>query len=282
MHETRSLRGVFAPSTTPMDADLSPAPGLLADHLRRLLDEGCHGVVLFGTTGEATSFSVAERRAALDAVLERGVEASALLVGVGCCALSDTIELALHAAAAGCAATLMLPPFYYKQLSDDALYRSFAMVFDRLGADALPTLLYHFPRLSQIPIPVEVVGRLRASHPGLVAGVKDSSGDPESLDRFLDAHGDLAIFAGTETLLLHGLRRGAAGTISASANVNAPALREVFDAFESGDPGVDALQEGITAFRTALSREPMVPALKRLLAERTGDPRWRNLRPPLA
>jgi 4-hydroxy-tetrahydrodipicolinate synthase len=275
------LSGVWAPAATPVGDDLSPAPRLLADHLHRLLGEGCHGVVLFGTTGEATSFTVEERKALLESVLEAGVPAGRIAVGVGCCAYPDTVELARHAARAGCAAQLMLPPFYYKALSDEGLFRAFAETFDRLGEDSLPTLLYHFPKLSGVPIPAPLLARLAMDYPGVVAGVKDSSGDPDSLQEFLDAGPGLAIFPGTETLLLEGLRAGAAGAISAGANVNAPAIRATFDARVDGRSGAEAEQARVTAFRLALQRYPMIPAIKRILAERTGIRVWSNVRPPL-
>ncbi|MHC4339844.1 MAG: dihydrodipicolinate synthase family protein [Planctomycetota bacterium] len=275
------LRGIWAPAATPVEDDLFPAPRLFAEHIRRLLSEGCRGIALFGTTGEATSFSVSERRALLDRLLEAGAPPERIIVGVGCCAVPDTVELARHAAGAGCAAVLMLPPFYYKSVPEEGLYRLFSETFDRLGADPPRTLLYHFPRLSQVPIPVALLDRLAQARPDVVAGIKDSSGDPDSLAAFLRARPDLAIFPGTEILLLDGLRRGAAGAITAGANVNAAAIRAVFDAHEASGPEADAHQQGVTAFRLVLERHPMIPAIKRILAERTGERIWANVRPPL-
>ncbi|MHC4931968.1 MAG: dihydrodipicolinate synthase family protein, partial [Planctomycetota bacterium] len=275
------LRGIWAPVATPLEDDLSPSSRLLAEHVRRLLKEGCHGVVLFGTTGEATSFAVAERRALLDRLLEAGAPPERLIVGAGCCALPDTVELAQHAAATDCAAVLMLPPFFYKSVPEEGLYRLFSETFDRLGAQLPRTLLYHFPKLSQIPIPVSLLDRLAQARPGVVVGIKDSSGDPDSLAAYLRARPDLAVFPGTETLLLEGLRGGAAGAITAGANVNAAAIRAVFDAHEAGDSDAPVRQRGVTAFRLALQRHPMIPAIKRILAERTGERIWANVRPPL-
>ena len=275
------LRGIWAPSATPVDDDLAPVPHLLIAHVRRLLDEGCRGVTLFGTTGEASSFSVAERRALLDRVLEAGTPPGCLMVGVGCCALPDTVELARHAAEAGCAAVLIMPPFFFKDVAEEGLYRLFSQTLDRIGEDAPATLLYHFPKLSQVPVPVSLLERLARSHPGAVAGVKDSSGDSGSLASFLRTGPDLAVFPGTESLLLEGLRNGAAGAITAGANVNAAAIRAVFDAHEARDSRADDLQEQVTGFRQVLQRHPMIPTIKRILAERTGERIWANVRPPL-
>lgn len=275
------LRGIWAAAVTPVLADLSPAPRLFAEHVRRLLAEGCHGVLAFGTTGEAASFSVGERRAMLDALLEAGLPPDRLLVGVGCCALPDTLELARHAAASRCAGLLVMPPFFYKEVSPEGLFRSFAMLMDALPEPATPVLLYHFPRLSQVPIPPQTLARLAGRYPGVVAGLKDSSGDAASLRAFLEAAPGLAVFPGTETLLLDGLRAGAAGVISAGANLHATQLRELFDAFEAGRPGLERLQERITALREAIQRRPVIPAIKRILADRTGERAWATVRPPL-
>jgi 4-hydroxy-tetrahydrodipicolinate synthase len=252
--------------------DLEPLPELLVEHVQRLLEEGCHGVVLFGTTGEAPSFSVDERRALLDAVIAAGVPQDRIIAGVGCCALPDTLALARHAAEAGCAALLLLPPFYFKTVSDEGLFRAFTDVLDRIDR-VPPVLLYHFPRLSQVPIPVRVYARLADR----VAGIKDSSGETASLRAFVEAAPGLAVFPGTEALLLDGLRLGAAGVITAGANVNARAIRAVFDARDDADE----LQAAVTEYRRTLQRRPMIPGIKRILAERTGDERWANVRPPL-
>jgi 4-hydroxy-tetrahydrodipicolinate synthase len=205
MH-AKPLGGVWAAAATPVGDELEPLPGLLVEHVQRLLEEGCHGVVLFGTTGEAPSFSVAERRSLLESVLAAGVPQDRIIVGVGCCALPDTLALARHAADTRCAALLLLPPFYFKDVSEEGLLRAFTEVLDRIEK-VPPVLLYHFPRLSQVPVPLAVYERLAAR----VAGIKDSSGDRESLRAFVEAAPGLSVFPGTEALLLEGLRLGAAG-----------------------------------------------------------------------
>jgi 4-hydroxy-tetrahydrodipicolinate synthase len=274
-------RGLWAPALTALDDDLAPDAGRTTAHLRRLLDGGCHGVAIFGTTGEANSFSVAERKSVLEAVLEAGVAPERLMVGTGCCALSDSLELTRHAAALGCKQALMLPPFYYKDMSDEGLFASYAEVIERTGNPDLRVVLYHFPRLSGVPITHGLIARLLAAYPDTVTGLKDSSGDAEGCADFIARFPNLSVFPGTETIMLDMLERGAAGCISASANVNAPAIRAVYDAWQAGEAEARELQEGITATRLVLQANPMIPTLKHLLARRLGDPAWRGLRPPL-
>lgn len=276
----KAVSGVWAPAVTGYDADLAPDPALLVDQVRRLLATGCHGVGLFGTTGEGTSLNVEERIALVETVLAAGIEPDRLMVGTGCAALSDTVRLTKAVVERGCTRSLMLPPFYYKDVSDEGLYASFAEVIERVGEASLGIILYHFPRLSCVPITHPVIERLTAAFPGTVLGVKDSSGDAASTAGFIEAFPDLAIFAGTETLLLDALQRGGVGTISASANVNATAIRAVYDAWQGGEDAAP-LQERITAHRKVLQSRPMIPMLKHILSQELGEPAWRLVRPPL-
>ena len=280
--ERQAAEGIWAPAVTPLEQDLAPDSGRFVAHVRWLLENGCHGVAVFGTTGEANSFSVDERIALLDATLEAGIPAERLMVGTGCCALTDSVRLTRHAVESGCRRVLMLPPFYYKGVSDEALFASYATVIDRVGHDDLAVFLYHFPKLSGVPITTGLVELLLASpYAGLIAGIKDSSGDPDSAQAFIGSFPDLAVFPGTETLLLAGLQAGGVGSITASANVNAPAIRRVYDAWAAGSADAAGLQEIITGHRMALQSQPMIPTLKRLIAQALGDPAWLALRPPM-
>ena len=280
--ESQAATGIWAPAVTPLDRDLAPDPSRFTAHVRWLLDNGCHGVAVFGTTGEANSFAVDERIALLDATLEAGIPGERLMVGTGCCALTDTVRLTRHAVESGCKRVLMLPPFYYKGVSDEALYASYAAVIDRVGQDALAVYLYHFPRLSGVAITTGLVERLLASpYAGAVEGLKDSSGDPDSTGTFITRFPGLAVFPGTEALLLAGLEAGGAGCITASANVNAPAIRRVYDAWTAGSADAAGLQEIIGAQRAALQSQPLIPTLKRLIAAAHKDPAWLAIRPPL-
>jgi 4-hydroxy-tetrahydrodipicolinate synthase len=199
-------------------------------HARWLLEQGCHGLALFGTTSEANSFSVDERMALLEAALAAGIEPERLMVGTGCCALTDSERLTRHAVDNGCLKVLMLPPFYYKGVSDAGLYRSYATVIDRIGNDDLRVLFYHFPKLSGVPITAGLIELLLADYPGIIAGLKDSSGDWSNTADLIERFPEMSIFPGSERYLLQGLRHGGAGCITATANVNAAGARGVWDA----------------------------------------------------
>lgn len=281
MAKTETAAGVWAPALTPLTEDLVPDSGRAIAHVKRLLDGGCHGAALFGTTGEATSFSVEQRVALLEAVLEAGVAPERLMVGTGCCALADSLRLTAHAAGLGVKKVLMLPPFYYKGTGDQGLFDSYAAVIDRVGDPELALYLYHFPRLSGVPITHGLVAQLLAAYPETVKGLKDSTGDPESCAGFIAGFPGLAVFPGTESIMLDMLLKGAAGCITASANVNGAAIRRVYDAWRAEGPEARELQNGITALRMVLQANPMIPTLKHLLAERLDDPAWRRLCPPL-
>ena len=275
-----TVAGIWAPAVTGYGANLSPDPAMLVDQVTRLLATGCHGVALFGTTGEGTSLNVEERIALVEAVLAAGVAPERLMVGTGCAALSDTLRLTSAAVSMGCGKVLMLPPFYYKDVSDEGLYASFAEVIERVGDSRLGLILYHFPRLSMVPISHPVIARLMNAFPGTVLGVKDSSGDLDSTAGFIEAFPDLAVVAGTEALLLEGLKRGAAGSITASANVNAAAIRAVYDAWQ-GEGDAESLQAKISAHRKVFQSRPMIPMLKHILSRELNQPAWSRVRPPL-
>ena len=278
--EQKALAGIWAPVVTAYNDDLSPDASLTVEHVRRLLASGCHGVGLFGTTGEGTSLNVDERIALVEAVLEAGIAPDRLMVGTGCAALSDTLRLTSAIVAMGCGRSLMLPPFYYKDVSDEGLYASFAEVIERVGDARLGLILYHFPRLSCVPITHPVIERLLKAYPDTILGIKDSSGDLASTAGFIEAFPALSVFAGTEALLLDALTRGGAGSITASANVNATAIRAVYDAWESGGDA-EPLQETISRHRKALQSQPMIPMLKHILATELSEPSWARVRPPL-
>jgi 4-hydroxy-tetrahydrodipicolinate synthase len=276
-------RGVLAAVLTPMDEDLAPDQAAFAAHCHRLLAAGCHGLSVFGTTGEANSLSVAERLAALEALLESGVPAETLLPGTGTCSLTDTVRLSRAALEAGTAGVLVLPPFYYKGVGDAGLFRYFAEVVERIGDDRLRLYLYHIPQMTGIDLGLPLISRLIEAYPGVIAGTKDSSGDIKRITTLCRGFRGFSVLAGTETLLLETLRNGGEGCISATVNVTSRLARQVHDANASGrDDEAEALQERLSALRTSIEAYPMIPALKVLVADLTGNEAWRNLRPPLS
>ena len=270
-----TLSGVLAPVLTPFQTNLEIDVPRFVDHCRSLLADGCSALAVFGTTSEANSLSVEERERLLLALLEAGIPPEKLLPGTGCCALPDTVRLTRAATRAGCAGVLMLPPFYYKNLSDEAVFRSFAAVIDRVADPRLRIFLYHIPNYSQVGIPLAVIQRLRKAYPEIVVGLKDSSGDFSNTRAILDNVPGFQVFVGSERYLLANLRAGGAGCITATANVNAAAIAKAFhDRTEEAQAGIDQV-------RIFFEQFPMIPALKAELAERRNDPAWRTVRPPL-
>jgi 4-hydroxy-tetrahydrodipicolinate synthase len=275
--------GVLAAVLTPMDDGLAPDHPAISAHCHRLLAAGCHGLSVFGTTGEANSLSVEERLAALEALLESGVPADALLPGTGSCALTDTVRLSRAALEAGTPGVLVLPPFYYKGVGDEGLFRFFAEVIERIGDGRLRLYLYHIPQMTGVELGLSLISRLIDAYPGSIAGTKDSSGDRERIETLCREFPSFSVLAGTETLLLETLRNGGTGCISATVNVTSRLARQVYDAHASGrDDEAQALQKRLSVLRASVETYPMIPALKTLMAELTSDEEWRNLRPPLS
>ncbi len=273
--------GIWAPVVTPFQSDLSPDPARLVAHCKTCLDQGCHGIVLFGTTGEAASLSNGERKNLLEQVVSSGVPPEKVVLATGRCALPDTTDLTRHALSLGVTTMLMLPPYYYKNVSGEGLYRSYAEVIDRVADKRLRVFLYHFPKLSSVPITHAVIDRLIHQYGNAIAGVKDSTGDEVSTFGFIEQFPNLAILPGTERFLLAALLFGAKGCITASANVNAKALRAFWEAYESQSPDAETLQAGLTEVRLTLETQGTIPGLKALLARKYGDPAFRAPRPPL-
>ena len=276
-------KGVLAAVLTPMDGDLSPDHAAFAAHCERLLAAGCHGLSVFGTTGEGNSLSVDERLAALEALLESDVPAGALLPGTGSCAITDTVRLSRTALEAGTNGVLVLPPFYYKNVGDEGLFRYFAEVVERVGDDRLRLYLYHIPQMTNIDLGLPLISRLIDAYPGVIAGTKDSSADRERITTLCHEFPGFSVLAGTETLLLETLRNGGEGCISATVNVTSRLARQVHDAHASGhDDEAETLQKHLSQLRGSIEAYPVIPALKVLMADLTGDEAWRNLRPPLS
>lgn len=275
----QGLQGVFAPVVTPFRGDLSPDPERLERHCRWLLSQDC-GLAVFGTNSEANSLSVAERIELLDALLDAGLPASRMMPGTGCCSLPETVALTAHAVGRGVGGVLMLPPFYYKGVSDEGLFRHFSEVVERVGDERLRVYLYHIPPIAQVPIPLAVIERLLKRYPVQVAGIKDSSGDWSNAAAMLERFPGFRVFVGSESLLLQNMRAGGAGCISASANVNPGAIHELYANWRS--PQAETLQERLNVVRSTLSsRYLMIAALKATIAGYAGDPGWARVRAPL-
>ena len=274
------ITGVLSPVVTPFNADHSPDAARFVRQCRWLVANNV-GLAAFGTNSEANSLTVGERTDLLEKLVAGGIDPARMMPGTGCCALGDTVRLTAHAVKLGCAGVLMLPPFYYKGVSDEGLYRSFAEIIERVGDARLQIYLYHIPQVSQVPVSLHLIERLLKAYPANIAGVKDSSGDWKNTKAMLDefAAGGFDVFAGSESFLLANMRNGGKGCISAMANVNPAAIHHLYVNWKSTD--AEDLQANLDATRAAFAKFPMIPALKQAVAHWTGDPGWAKVRPPL-
>ncbi len=271
--------GVLTPVITPFDQDLNPDPQRLLNQCKWMLSQEV-GLAVFGTNSEANSLSTEEKIELIDYLIDNGIDPKRMMPGTGCCALSDSVKLTAHAAKRGCGGALMLPPFYYKGVTDDGLYANFSEVAQKVGNENLRIYLYHIPPVSNVPITLDLIERLVTDYPETVVGIKDSSGDWNTTKAMLDRQwDDFRIFAGAETFLLDNMRNGGAGCISATANVNPAAIHNLFANWQ--DDNADDLQAGLDEVRETFQKYPMIPALKQCVAHYADDPVWETVRPPL-
>ena len=273
------VRGVWCAALTPFDAGGVPDFARLAKHVRRIFAAGVDGIALFGTTGEGQSLSVSERRAGLDALLSAGISPARILAATGCASLPETIELTRHAVQSNCAGTLVLPPFFFKNVDDEGVFASYSRIADTVGDSRLRLYLYHIPQVSGVAISPDVIGRLTVAYPQIVVGVKDSECNLDHTRMLLSRFPELAILVGFEPHLPAALAAGGAGTICGIANLFPRLMRRVHDNAISANCREDFAQ--LSRFTSALERFSLFPAFKALQAELTGDEAWAELRPPL-
>jgi 4-hydroxy-tetrahydrodipicolinate synthase len=295
------IRGVLAPVVTPFKADLAPDSQRFIAHCRWLLSQNC-GLAVFGTNSEANSLSIEERTMLLDELVTAGVDPARMMPGTGCCSIMETVKLTKQAVGNGCAGVLMLPPFYYKDVGEEGLYRYFSEVVQRVGDARLKIYLYHIPPVAMVGITTGLVERLLAAYPNAIAGMKDSSGDWKNTKTFLDAFAARSagpastasaartfdVFVGSESFLLANMRNGGVGTISATANVNPAAIHRFYQNALGTSASTPAelgdLQSKLNVVRgvfTSRKFPSMIAALKQAIAIYADDPTWRTVRPPL-
>jgi 4-hydroxy-tetrahydrodipicolinate synthase len=273
---TKKLSGVIAAISTPVQEDGAPDTARATKLARFLLDNGCDGLNVLGTTGEATSFSLEERKRVMTAYKDAGLPLERLMVGTGAAAVADAVALTRHAAALGFAGALVLPPFYYKGVPDDGLVAYIDTLVKATDDSKLPIYLYHFPAQSGLPWHVELIKRLRKSFGGRIVGLKDSSGDMAYARSAAAIDPDFAVFPSTEACLLEAKSGAFAGCISATANVNADLCGR---AWRTGD--ATALDNAV-AIRKLFEGKALVSGVKALLSHIHGDPALARVKPPLA
>ncbi len=274
------IRGVLAPVLTPYTENLEPDVGRFIAHCRWLVDNNV-GLAIFGTNSEAASLSVSERLSMTDALLEAGIPAARLMPGTGACALPDAVTLTKHAVENGASGALMLPPFFFKGVSDDGLYAYYSEVIERVGNDRLKVYLYHIPQVTAVPITMNLIEMLRKRYPDTVVGAKDSSGNWDNTQAMIDnfAKDGFDVFPASESTLSKALPLGAAGCISATVNMNPGGIHALYLGWNT--PVGETLQAKADVIRQIFQSPQMIQAMKRVVAELSNDPAWRFVRPPL-
>jgi 4-hydroxy-tetrahydrodipicolinate synthase len=271
---TEAINGFWVASATPLAADGSVETTKLSVHARHLFAKGVDGVVLFGTTGEGTSFNVGERVATVEAVLKAGVPAERIGIGGGFPAISDSIALTRAVLGLGLRHVLLLPPYFDRSASSEGIEDAFAAIIDGVADDRLRASLYHIPQVSGVAIPTGVAANLRRRYGKLVAGLKDSSGDFKQFQAFRAAAPDLAITVGNEADIGRAIAAGGAGTICGMANVVPELVKAMVD-------GKDVETRMQAAIDVVLKTPSFLTTLKAILAAQTGDAGWLRVRPPL-
>ncbi|MBP0444468.1 dihydrodipicolinate synthase family protein [Roseomonas sp. SSH11] len=275
--------GVFSAALTPLDNALNPDLPVFVDHAKRLIAQGCDGIALLGTTGEANSFSADERKAILEASVQGGIEPGRLLPGTGVVAIPETVALTKHALSLGVNTVVMLPPFYYKAPSEAGVIAAYSEIVERIGSSDLRVVLYHIPQMSAVPVTANIIEALLKRYPGTFTGIKDSAGDFANMEMLVKAFPGFAVLAGADPLLLPLMRAGGAGCITATSNLVAADLAFIYR--NAKDPSkaaeVDAAQARVVAKRNQASKFAQMASLKVLLAKETGHQGWTRLRPPL-
>lgn len=276
----KRLCGVLAPVITPFKQDLSPDADRFVQHCRWLLSQDC-GLAVFGTNSEANSLSLKEKMLLLDSLAEAGLDTSRMMPGTGSCALSESVELTRHALSYGCGGVLMLPPFYYKNIPDEGLYRYFSEVIEQVADERLRIYLYNIPPITVVGISPQLVDMLLKKYPETVAGMKDSSGDWNNTKMMLEnfSASGFDMFVGSESFLLDNMKNGGTGCISATANVNPAAIAGLYHNWQKSD--AEDRQQALNLTRNTVGKALLIPALKAIVAHYGKDPDWTTVRPPL-
>lgn len=278
MAKTPRPSGTYAPVLMPFKADLSVDIERLIDYCRWLISQKCK-LAIFGTNSEGTSLCVEERIDIIDQVVEAGISPDDLMPGTGCCAMTDTVKLSAHMARHGCGGVLMLPPFFYKAINDEGLYRSYSEIVERVGDARLRIYLYHIPPIAQVGISLGLIERLTKAYPDTIIGMKDSSGDWSNTREVLEVFPDFDMFCGSESFLLDTMKLGGKGCISAIANIRPGAIQHLYENWQGNDAAV--LQRELIGFREILTAQAPIASLKCAISHYSGTPDWNRLRPPL-
>ncbi len=270
----RRLGGVCAATLTPLNEQCEPDHAALVAHCRRLLSIGCDAINLLGTTGEATSLSLQQRLEVMEAIASSGLPLERFMVGTGAAAFADALTLTRAAVRLGFAGALVIPPFYFKNVTDEGVFAYYERLITQVDHAGLLVYLYHFPQLSGFAFSAALVDRLARAFPRTIAGIKDSSGASGFAESIVAACPQLDVFPSSESVLAHAAASGFAGCISATVNVSAPLAARVW-------AGASDVHAPLSAIRQTIAKHQLVPALRAVLASLSGDGGWRRMILPL-
>jgi 4-hydroxy-tetrahydrodipicolinate synthase len=270
------------PVLTPFNDDGSVAEDLYFEHCQHVLAEGSDYISPFGTSGEALSISLSERRNLLEKIIAQDIaRPDQIMPGTGLCALGDTLDLTKHAVELGCAAVMTLPPFFFPNPGNDGLFRYFSNLIEAVGSDDLKICLYHIPQNAGVGISPELAHKLNEAFPQTVVAYKDSSGNWENTQSVIKSAPGVSVFPASEVLIPNATDLGAGGCISATCNVNVAQIKRVFQAAVAKDhKTIEAEMPSLNKLRLAVQAAGLIPALKSMKAHMTGDQRWLNTRAP--
>ncbi len=272
------FEGVYAASLTPMLPDFSCDYEELAHHCKDLMNRGCSGVVLFGTTGEGPSFTIEERKRALKELIERGIDPQRIIFGISCCSINDAVELACHAVEQNCSAVMIAPPFFYKNVDDQGVIAYYREIIQQSCSPNIKIFLYHIPQCTGVPMTINVIKTLWGEFPNNVIGIKDSEGNFSFIKEILNSFPGFKVFVGHETQISQAVQLGAAGGISGMANAYPELICSLYH-FARDRQKPDNNDE-INSILKELKKYPLFPAIKSLVMNKKGT-RWRIMRPPL-
>lgn len=278
----KKLRGALAPVLTPFGPDLEPDVQRFIAHSRWLIANGA-GLAIFGTNSEAASLSVPERLRLTEALFEAGIPAGKMMPGTGACSFKEAVELSRHASQAGAAGLLVLPPFYYKGVSDDGLFAYYSEIIEQVGEGCAPLYLYHIPQMSSVPISLELIERLLKRYPTVIGGAKDSSGDWNNARAMIDnfASAGFDVFPASESFMSAAMPIGGAGCISATVNVNPGGIHRLYEGW-NGPKGAELqAQADVVRKIFASGQYNMIAAMKYTVARHSTHEAWATVRPPL-
>lgn len=277
---TSISKGVYSPVLTPFNSEFQIDLKRYLAHAQWLVDNQV-GLAVFGTNSEANSLSLHEKTELLYELKNHGIDGEFLMPGTGCTALPDSISLTKTALEVGANRVLMLPPFYYKDVPDEGIYRYFCETIDQVANENLQIYLYHIPQVAKVGFSLSLIERLLKKHPNTIVGIKDSSGEWNNSLNMIDAFGSTGfeVYVGSESLLLQNLQAGGAGCISATANVNPAAIYDLYANWHTEN--ANFRQSQLNKIRYAFQKHPMISAMKFCLAHYHNDPNWNTVRPPL-